>query len=119
MNPNSFEMNAPELLIDLAKRIEQQLIEKGLTNTDNARQFAIELSQSVAKDWGGQQVYIPKNLSSILNERDYAIYQDFNGRNHAELAKKYNVSVQWVYKIINKIHSKAYNKIQGDLFIMD
>ena len=48
---------------------------------------------------GGQTVYIPKADSFLRPARDINIKKEFNGYNHAELAKKYNLSERWVMAI--------------------
>ncbi|VEH68086.1 Uncharacterized conserved protein [Rodentibacter pneumotropicus] len=51
-------------------------------------------------DCGGVNLYIPKGHISRVGNRKNAIKREFNGTNHAELAKKYGVSIQWVYEIL-------------------
>ena len=36
------------------------------------------------------------------NEIKQGIIKDFNGNNHNQLAVKYDVSVQWVYKVLRE-----------------
>ncbi len=45
-------------------------------------------------------IYFPMGISSKISARDVAIYAEFNGSNHAELARKYKISLVWIYKII-------------------
>lgn len=51
---------------------------------------------------GGLVFYIPKWKSNQSSCRDKAITEDFNGRNHAELARKYGLSIQKIYDVIRK-----------------
>lgn len=99
-----FEEKAPEVLTDLAKHIEVALEEKCQFSPEKAKQIGIDIAQQMAQNWGGEVIYIPRNLLMALNERDMKIYEEFNGNNHRELARKYNVSMQWVYKIVKKVH---------------
>ena len=112
----TFEQKAPEVLADLAKHIECELVEKHEFASDNAKQVGVEIAQRIAKNWGGEVIYIPRNLILLLNERDMQIYHEFNGHNHRELARKYNVSMQWIYAIIKRITKEEIAKRQGDLF---
>lgn len=50
--------------------------------------------------FGGSVIYIPKGTLKHLNARNKLIKAEFTGNNHTELAKKYGLSVQWVYKIV-------------------
>jgi len=34
------------------------------------------------------------------------IYSECDGRNYAELAKKYNLTLQWIYKIVKRVHTE-------------
>ncbi len=53
----------------------------------------------LAKMSGGATVYIPKPESIIRPVRDAHIKTEFNGFNHSELAKKYNVTERWVREL--------------------
>lgn len=112
----TFEQKAPEVLADLAKHIEFELIEKHAFATDNAKQIGVEIAQRIAHNWGGEVIYIPRNLVLLLNERDMKIFNEFNGHNHRALARKYNVSMQWIYAIVKRITKEEIAKRQGDLF---
>lgn len=48
---------------------------------------------------GGETVYIPKTESLVRPVRDAHIKAEFNGFNHSELAKKYNVTERWVREL--------------------
>ncbi|MDD0823738.1 Mor transcription activator family protein [Mannheimia sp. AT1] len=113
-----FEEKAPEVLTDLAKHIEVELEEKHQFTPEQAKQVGIDIAQRIAQNWGGEVIYIPRNLLMALNERDMKIYEEFNGNNHRELARKYNVSMQWVYKIVKKVHKDEVARRQMSMFEM-
>lgn len=48
---------------------------------------------------GGKTVYIPKADSFLRPARDINIKREYNGYNHAALARKYNLSERWVLEI--------------------
>lgn len=48
---------------------------------------------------GGTTIYVPKPESLLRPLRDAHIKEEFNGYNHEELAKKYNVTVRWVRQL--------------------
>ncbi len=56
---------------------------------------------------GGSTFYIPKSESFLRPVRDLRIKQEFNGYNHAELAKKYNLSERWIREICGEGHCKG------------
>jgi Mor family transcriptional regulator len=49
--------------------------------------------------WGGLQVYLPKD--GLIKWKKRKILAEYNGRNTRELARRYSVSVSWVYSIID------------------
>ncbi|MFD1805575.1 Mor transcription activator family protein [Pasteurella oralis] len=112
----SFEQKAPEILNDLARHIEVELLKKIDIEQDKAKQTGIEIAQAMAKNWGGEVIYIPRNLLFTLNERDRKIFNEFTGSNHRDLAKKYNVSMQWVYQIVKRVSKEEVAKRQIKLF---
>ena len=111
-----FEEKAPELLADLAKNIEIELTKTEKIAPEQAKQIGMEIAQSVAKQWGGEVIYIPRNLVLLLSERDRRIFNEFNGYNHRELARKYKVSMQWVYRIVKRVTKEEIAKRQIDMF---
>ncbi|WP_283228558.1 Mor transcription activator family protein, partial [Haemophilus influenzae] len=44
------------------------------------------------------------------------IFNEFNGSNHRELARKYNVSMQWIYQIVKKVTKEEIARRQFDMF---
>ena len=77
-----------------------------------ADQIANHLRNAIAASWGGQLIYIPKDFQAKLSDRDNQIYAEFNGKNHSELATKYNLTIARIYEIIKSVRK---NK-QPDLF---
>ncbi|WP_373100812.1 MULTISPECIES: Mor transcription activator family protein [Pasteurellaceae] len=116
----TFEQKAPEILADLARHIEAELISAASANdtltNEKAKQVGIEIAHKIAHAWGGEVIYIPRNLILLLNERDRKIWQEFNGFNHRELARKYKVSMQWVYQIVKKMRKEEIARRQFDMF---
>lgn len=109
------EKDYPEVLQDL-RRIFCEVLVKHDTPKEVAEHWAHEATESVRAEWGGSLVYICKGQSYDLNQRDLQIWSEFNGRNHQELCKKFNITLVWLYKII-KIQRQAMLKDkQGDLF---
>ena len=51
-----------------------------------------------------------------LSERDMQIWSEFNGRNHNDLVKRYDLTLQQIYRILKDIGELERAKTQGDLF---
>jgi Mor family transcriptional regulator len=54
----------------------------------------------VAEQLGGRLVYISKDARAAQAERNAKICREFTGRNHAELAKKHELTERQVRKIV-------------------
>lgn len=110
-----FHAKAPDLLADLAKHTVASAKEFGLCE-ELAENLGMIVAMKISQSWGGLNVYMPKALELFACEREKQIYNEFNGVNHAYLAKKYNLSLQWSYKIVKKIQKEEVNKRQIDMF---
>ena len=116
MKGSSFKSKGPELLVDLADHVSFTLVELLAMDQDKARQVGVEIADRMAAHWGGQNIYFPMGLSYKLSQRDRQIYDDFTGANHSELARKYGVSLQWIYKIVKTVRQEEMARRQGALF---
>jgi Mor family transcriptional regulator len=111
----AFHSKCPELLIDLAAQSAAALQEVLGIDPDRAEQAGRVIADRMSANWAGQSIYFPKGLSYRLSLRDRKLFADFNGVNHNDLAKKYGVSIQWVYKIIKAVRTEEIASRQGDL----
>lgn len=75
-----------------------------------ADEISEHLTITFRKNYGGIPLYLPK--SKELNSRNDEIWSKFNGRNHVELCREYDLSYQQICKIIGIQRKKR----QGDLF---
>ncbi|MEF2968342.1 Mor transcription activator family protein [Paenibacillus sp. M1] len=60
----------------------------------------------LAQAFGGSTIYIPKADTILRPARDHHIKQEFNGYNHAELARKYDLTEKWIREICGPGHHK-------------
>lgn len=93
--------NFPEVITELYAHTKKTLIAHQL-NEDAADQIAIELAEHICQKWGGEPIYIPKGNSIKIARRNKKILAEFNGNNHSELCKRYNVSYQWLCQILKR-----------------
>ncbi|MEN1655852.1 Mor transcription activator family protein, partial [Pseudomonas aeruginosa] len=61
-------------------------------------------------------VYFPMGMVWKVSQRDREIFREFNGRNHHELARKFGVSLQWVYSVVKRVRKEEISRLQGQLF---
>lgn len=88
-------------LIDLVKQSLESVVHELLSNKDLPTEHLVEIAfYRFACDFGGLQIYIPKN--STLEQRNNLIRREFKGNNHLELARKYHLSIQWIYAILKE-----------------
>lgn len=106
----------PELVADLEDQTAACLMGELKLERSKAAAVAKKVARHITQNWGGQIIYIPKNLLGQISERDIQIYREFNGKNHAQLSRKYNLTVQQVYRIVKEIGIRERAKNQGDLF---
>lgn len=106
----------PDLLFDLAKRVQNMLVKKVGLEDALAQHIGFEISRELAENWGGQQIYVPQWLCMMRHSRDEEIWREFNGHNHAALAKKYRISLQWVYSIVKRMRAQELDRRKMKLF---
>ena len=106
--------DAPEMLADLFDTVATTANKKGF-EAEAADELALEVVDLLTAAWAGQQLYFGKGTHMRLRQRDLDIYREFDGKNHAELAAKYNVSVVWVYAVIRKVKARIHSETQQSL----
>lgn len=67
-------------------------------------------------NFNGQLMYIPTSANLQATDLRAAIYADFTGSNHKDLAVKYNRSLQNIYSIVNNYRAKEIRERQVDIF---
>lgn len=75
-----------------------------------ADSISSKVTLAFRKNYGGIPLYLSK--SKELTSRNDEIWSKFNGRNHVELCREYDLSYQQICKIIGFQRKKR----QGDLF---
>lgn len=83
---DDFHTKAPDLLADLAKHTVVSAKEFGICE-ELAENLGMIVAMKISHAWGGLSVYMPKALELFACEREKQIYNEFNGTNHAYLAK--------------------------------
>jgi Mor family transcriptional regulator len=65
-----------------------------------AREIGLSHTLKLADLYQGTGFYLPRLDRTLARIRNQNIRDEFNGENHKELAIKYGVTEQWVYKIL-------------------
>lgn len=109
------EAKRAELLGDLAAHACQLLQDYGVA-ADLAEQAGSAIADHMADHWGGQIVTFPKDYAFRLAKRDLEILAAFTGNNHAELAKKYDMTERGIRKLLARALLRQRDLLQGKLF---
>lgn len=109
------EQQRHELLSDVADTV-AAVLKDHCIDPQLAEQAGVALADRLAAHWGGQLINIPKDYKFKLAARDLLIYEEFNGHNHAELARKWNMTSRGIYKIIERARKRDMDHRQPKLF---
>ena len=90
----------PETLADLAVLLHERLAR--VLDPARAAVVALDLAEDVRAKWGGGAIYIPRGDGFERSRRDAAVWREFNGRNHADLARHHGCTVKTIYEIVDR-----------------
>ena len=102
----------PEILQDLLDKLVDLLSRKGIPE-ETAQNLATETVETIRKDWGGLNVYIPKGKIADPSERDLEIYKRFNEQPRVQLCREFKISEQRLYQIVKTVGEKEKVKNKG------
>lgn len=105
----------PKALAELVDVLACELGRGGMA-PDLARAQARKLALVQAHYMGGRAYYIPTGDHLKAALRDRAIWDEFNGRNIDQLARKHGLSVPQTYAVVAEQRRLTRHKIQGDFF---
>ena len=103
-------------LVELGARalVEQFGEELKLTEAQ-AREAMREIAHSLAREYGGTYMYVPKDQELELTKRDLVIYGRLRSGNANEVAREHGLSVQQVYAINRYVREMVARKRQNRL----
>lgn len=101
----------PEVVADLAAKFAELFKQHGI---DDAMKLGWDAAILVNTELAGQQAYFPRR--HLVSQRDRQIYREFNGDNHSQLAKKYNMTDRQIYNIVARIRREDFERNQLGLF---
>ena len=94
-----------EVLQELQDVIARQLMELD-TAPDAASVTASSVVDYLSTYWAGQVVSYPKDVQYKLTIKELEIYDQFNGRNKDDLARKYGMTPRGMGKLLKRIRDK-------------
>lgn len=111
-----FRSKGPELLLSLADHVADSAMGVLGVKGNTAEHLGQEVAMRISEVWGGQLIYFPAATQLKSAQTHVQIYEAFTGRNHDEVAAKFGVSVQHVYKVVKSVRKEMLKDLQGDLF---
>lgn len=112
-------MSSPEreasLFMDMIIHLEDELIKQGVAE-EKASSSARETCEQLRKTFGGELIYVSKGRDVNSTLKHHEVFKGFNGNNHRQLAKQFDITVPHVYRIIKKILKEETDKRQPQLF---
>lgn len=105
----------PKALSELVDILAAELTRSGM-QAEQATCLSRRLAMVLAHYMGGRAYYIPTgdNLKAAL--RDRAIWDEFNGRNIDQLARKHGLSVPQTYAVVAEQRQLSRSRSQLDMF---
>jgi Mor family transcriptional regulator len=103
-----------ELLSDIADHAAHVMREHGVP-ADVAEQAGAAVADHLCDAWAGSTVCFPKDYRFKITQRDLKILAEFNGRNHHELAKRWGLTENAIYKLLKRIQERKFDRDQGKL----
>ncbi|MDH4869847.1 Mor transcription activator family protein [Pseudomonas sp. BN515] len=107
---------AGDLLNDLAVQVSVAAVEAFGVSEEAADALGTDVAMRMIEQWGGQQLYMPKGVRIEASRLHHQIYQEWRGRNHRELARKYGFSLQFIYRVIKALRKADLDSRQRDMF---
>lgn len=106
----------PEILRDLIDKGAEPLAAKLQLPLPVAREIVFDICEIIRKDWSGNNLYLPVGLAHDIDKRDREMYEAFNGSNHAELSKRFGITVRQVYERLALVSAAEFSRRQPALF---
>lgn len=99
--------------------ISARILVRGLQlPADRAAELGLQIAMEVCREHAGLTVYIPQGVIQQIDERDQALYAQYqaNGGNAAALAKELGLSVHTVYRRLRLVEAQEQARRQPTLF---
>lgn len=92
---NSYENEMRGIIQETLQKYGDLEIKVSSTLADN-------VMKNLTAMFGGEAVYFKKNTRKTVSDKKEKIKQEFNGSNQVELARRYNLTLVRIYKILKE-----------------
>lgn len=96
----------PQFLVDMREFIAEKLKERIALHPDEIEEISHEVVELVRENHGGEPVYIPKAAKWLCKKKHDEIWAAFDGKNHRELAKQFDLGLSQIYRITEEYRDK-------------
>lgn len=107
--------NPSEIVKRLVEIGATRLTEDAGVPAEQARFVMREVAHEFCAEWGGDRVYLPKDVELPLEKRDREIWERFNGTNAWELSRDFNLTHRQVRYILKHMRKRAVELNQREL----
>jgi Mor family transcriptional regulator len=105
----------PDVLQHIADQVGVTLQRHGLL-ADAAHSIGAEVAESVRQTFAGELLYMPKGRFQMVEKKYRELWAAFNGTNVKELAHRFDMTEQHVYRVIKLMSRDQTARHQGALF---
>jgi len=105
-----------DVLKDLRRDFEESLVQVLKLEPKTAQSVAGVCADTVRLKWGGDNIYVPKEDHERLTERDWKMWEQFNGSNIDQVARAFDMTVRQAYNRLSIIRPIAFAREQRGLF---
>lgn len=105
-----------ELMNGLMEAVITILTERQGVSVMTACRVASAFAERMSFVWANSVIRIPKGIAYNTLKRNKALFDNFDGNNHAWLGRKYGISIQRVYTIVKEMRQAYIESLQVDMF---
>ncbi|EAM8421895.1 Mor transcription activator family protein [Salmonella enterica] len=105
-----------ELMDGLMEAVVVTLTERQHVPFNTACRVGQAFADRMSFVWANGVIRIPKGIAYNTLKRNKALFDDFDGNNHAHLGRKYGISIQRVYTIVKEMRQAYVDSLQVDMF---
>lgn len=87
-----------------------------LVKNETDPKLAVVLLHRICKEFGGVQLYLPRGRQLESEIMNLSIWREFNGANVEDLSRKYDKSMQHIYRVVAKMRKIEVQNRQPNLF---
>lgn len=105
-----------ELMNGLMEAVITVLTERQGVPVMTACQVGSTFAERMSFVWANSVIRIPKGVAYNTLKRNKALFDNFDGNNHAWLGREYGISIQRVYTIVKEMRQVYIESLQVDMF---